>query len=56
MAAITIAIRPETVEELKERVLRFWKEMLDRCDQDDGATEVYQLNLQFFPHTRTPKD
>jgi len=56
VAAITVAIRPETIPELKERIRRFRYEMLERCDQDDGATEVYQLNLQFFPLTRKPKD
>ncbi len=56
LAAITVAIRPETVAELKERIRRFRYEVLQRCDQDDGATEVYQLNLQFFPIARKPKD
>jgi uncharacterized protein (TIGR02147 family) len=56
IGAITVAVRPENVAELKERIQRFRREMLERCDQDDGASEVYQLNLQFFPLTRTPKD
>ena len=56
IGSITVAVRPEMVQELKERIQRFRGEMLERCDQEDGASEVYQLNLQFFPLTRTPKD
>jgi uncharacterized protein (TIGR02147 family) len=56
VGAITVAIRPEIVPELKERIQRFRREMLERCDQEDGASEVFQLNLQFFPLTRSPKD
>ncbi|WP_373046773.1 TIGR02147 family protein [Vulgatibacter sp.] len=56
VGAITVAVKPETVAELKERIQRFRREMLERCDQDDGASEVYQVNIQLFPLTRKPKD
>lgn len=56
VAAITVALRPETVPELKDRIRRFRYEMLERCDQDEGATEVYQMNLQLFPLTRKPRE
>src|SRR5690606_7451542 len=49
VTAITVAVRAETVHELRDRIQRFRHEILERCDQDEGATEVYQLNIQLFP-------
>lgn len=56
IGAVTVAVRPETVEELKERIQRFRREVLERCDQDEAASEVYQLNLQLFPLTRRTEE
>lgn len=55
IGSITVAVKAATVAELKERIQRFRRELLDRCDQDEDPTEVYQLNVQLFPLTREPK-
>lgn len=52
LGSVTVAIRASTVAELKERIVRFRRELLERCDQDEGAEEVYQFNVQLFPLTR----
>ena len=52
LGAITVAVRKETIPELQERIRRFRRELLERCDQDQDPTEVYQVNIQFFPLTK----
>lgn len=56
VGAVTVAIRASTVSELKERIVRFRRELLERCDQDEGPEEVYQFNVQLFPLTRKPPE
>lgn len=52
IGSITVAVRQETIPELQERIRRFRRELLDRCDQDRDPTEVFQVNIQLFPLTR----
>lgn len=56
LGSITVAIRASTIPELKERILRFRRELLERCDQDVEPDEVYQFNVQLFPLTRRPRE
>ena len=52
IGSITVAVRADTVAELKGRIQRFRRELLERCDQDQDADRVYQLNIQLFPLTK----
>lgn len=52
VGSITVAVKKETIPELQERIRKFRRELLDRCDQDRDPTEVYQVNIQLFPLTK----
>ncbi len=51
MLSLTFRFDPSRTEEIK-RELRAFRDQLDEKYEDDDSTEVYQFNLQFFPHTR----
>lgn len=56
LGSVTVAIRASTVAELKERIVLFRRELLERCDQDEAPEEVYQFNVQLFPLTARRKE
>jgi uncharacterized protein (TIGR02147 family) len=51
ISALTVCIAADTIAELKSRIHEFREILLDRCDRDEDATNVYQLNIQLFPLT-----
>jgi len=53
ISALTICIEAETIADVKERIHNLREHLLDRCDRDQDPSCVYQLNIQFFPLTRT---
>ncbi|OIP38473.1 MAG: hypothetical protein AUK47_11855 [Deltaproteobacteria bacterium CG2_30_63_29] len=59
LAAMTVCISKETVQELKRRVHEFRELLFDLCDSDENPSIVYQINTQLFPLTtaelQTPK-
>ncbi|MGZ3774974.1 MAG: TIGR02147 family protein [Pseudobdellovibrionaceae bacterium] len=55
ITGFTIAAAPEKVEQLKSMILDFMGEASKFLSNGD-CTEVYQLNLQLFPHTRDLKN
>ena len=56
ISALTVCIREQTVAELKERIHGFREHLIDRCDRDEDANSVYQVNIQLFPLTQIEKD
>nr|BDT27909.1 TIGR02147 family protein [Bacteriovorax sp. HI3] len=49
--AVTYAIDPEQLPEVKEHILKFHRR-LGKLLSTQSASEVYRLNIQFFPLTR----
>lgn len=52
ISSLTLSVSPSTLDELKQRVLEFRKELIALCDADPRPSRVVQLNLQLFPLTR----
>ena len=55
MSAQTVCVRGSSLADLKERIHRFRKEMLERCDSETEGERVYQLCIQLFPLSQSPK-
>jgi len=51
VCSITCAADPRKIEEARKRVLDFQQELANFLSADEGCEEVYQLNIQLFPHT-----
>jgi uncharacterized protein (TIGR02147 family) len=51
----TVAIKPEQLELAKREIQKFHKRLADLLDTADSgdASEVYQLNIQFFSLTES---
>lgn len=47
--AVTIGMSSRRYAELKERMERFWNELLAFAESQEEVDEVYQVNLQMFP-------
>ncbi|UOF01559.1 DUF4423 domain-containing protein [Bdellovibrio reynosensis] len=54
-SSITMAINPEKIEEAKKLIKKFRRKFSILVEEGD-QTEVYNLNIQFFPLTRPEKD
>jgi uncharacterized protein (TIGR02147 family) len=52
--ALTLAIRPGTVADLKQRMHAFRETVVARCDDDREPEVIYQMNIQLFPLTQDP--
>ncbi|MBS1962401.1 MAG: DUF4423 domain-containing protein [Bdellovibrionales bacterium] len=53
-SSLVLNVRHESMPEMKRAIERFRQEFCGEFDQTDGTGEdVYQLNLQFFPVTRS---
>jgi uncharacterized protein (TIGR02147 family) len=52
---LTVPVAPGQLAMVKEKIRRFRKELNESLSQGDEDGEVYQLNLQFFPLTRTER-
>lgn len=54
-SSITMAINPEKIAEAKKYIKKFRRKFSILVEEGD-QTEVYNLNIQFFPLTRPMKD
>jgi uncharacterized protein (TIGR02147 family) len=52
IAALTVCVSEARLQELKERILTFRRELLQTAEQDDVAERVVQINFQLFPLSR----
>ena len=53
IGAITICADDETAEKIKFEVRAFRKKMLALAEQSHGTNRVYQMNIQYFPVTKS---
>lgn len=53
LAALTVCISAKTAAQVKERIHRFREELTELCDSDPDGKVVYQLNVQWFPLSKT---
>ncbi len=56
LAALTVCVSPETAAQVKQRIHQFRETITELCDSDAHGRVVYQLNLQWFPLSRSEKD
>lgn len=53
LAALTVCISPKVAGEVKRRIHQFREALTELCDAETEGRVVYQLNVQWFPLTRT---
>jgi uncharacterized protein (TIGR02147 family) len=56
LCALTVCVSPKTAAVVKERIHRFREALAELCDADTARTVVYQLNVQWFPLSRSEED
>jgi uncharacterized protein (TIGR02147 family) len=56
LAALTVCISAATAAKVKERIHQFQEAMAELCDADQQGDVVYQLNLQWFPLSRSAEE
>lgn len=49
---VTFSFKKNDLEKIKEKIRAFRKEMNELTSSEDGADEVYQMNIQLFPLTK----
>jgi uncharacterized protein (TIGR02147 family) len=52
ISSVTVSISSETINQIKEMVVKFREEVIEVASRDQAADVVYQLNLQLFPLTK----
>jgi len=52
ISSMTFAADMSRIEEARKRVLDFQQELANFLSAGDECTEVFQLNIQLFPHTK----
>ena len=53
ISSVTVAVSDETVRVMQEKLQRFRRELLELAELDRQPQRVMQLNLQFFPLSKT---
>lgn len=53
LAALTVCVSPKVASEVKRRIHQFREALTELCDAETEGKIVYQLNVQWFPLTRT---
>lgn len=56
ISSVTVAVSPEFFEKVSEEISLFRKRVLQLAEQCSDPDRVYQLNLQFFPYTKSFKE
>ncbi len=56
LAALTVCISPGRAAEVKQRIHEFREALTELCDADAQGDIVYQLNIQWFPLSRSKED
>ena len=56
LAALTVCVSPETAALVKQKIHQFREALAELCDSDPRGSVVYQLNLQWFPLSRSSED
>lgn len=56
LAALTVCVSAKTAALVKERIHQFREALTELCDSDTSGSAVYQLNIQWFPLSRSSED
>ena len=56
LAALTVCVSPRVAADVKRRIHQFREAMTELCDAETDGKVVYQLNVQWFPLSRTDED
>lgn len=51
LSSLTLSINSETYERVREKLANIRSEILSMASETEGPTDVYQLNMQIYPHT-----
>ncbi len=51
ISSITMCVDPKVLPDLKDRIARFRRELVELCESGTRASQVVQINLQLFPLT-----
>lgn len=55
ISSLTLAMNDDEISDAKNKIIEFCKEFNSTFAKDKSADSVYQLNIQFFPHTLVKK-
>jgi len=55
VSALTLGVKKEKVDEIRKKIREFRKEILKMVSTDTEPEEVLQLNIQFYPVTKSEK-
>jgi len=53
---VTLGISAKTYAELKEHMERFWKEVMEKAQQEQEVEQVYYVGLSLFPLSKGPTE
>lgn len=56
ISSLTLAMNKSKLPSAKKKILEFFEEFSDEFGLKNDADEVFQLNVQFFPHTLRSED
>jgi uncharacterized protein (TIGR02147 family) len=56
ISTVTIGIKKERMDEIRERIAEFRKSIIHCAEQDQDPDDVYQLNVQLFPLTAASRE
>jgi uncharacterized protein (TIGR02147 family) len=49
ISGVTLRISDDSYRQIKQRIVKFKKELLETAIADEGSDRIYQLNIQLFP-------
>ncbi|MEH0861001.1 DUF4423 domain-containing protein [Halobacteriovorax sp. DPLXC-1] len=55
ISSLTLAIGDDDISKAKDKIIEFCQEFNHTFAKDKNADSIYQLNIQFFPHTLVKK-
>jgi uncharacterized protein (TIGR02147 family) len=56
VSSVTVAVSPEVFDQVADEISAFRKRILQLAEQCSDPDRVYQLNIQFFPYTKSFKE
>lgn len=56
VSSVTVAISPEVFDKISDEISTFRKRILQLSEECSDPERVYQLNIQFFPYTKSFKE
>jgi uncharacterized protein (TIGR02147 family) len=56
VSAVTVSISKDVFDKIADEISIFRKKIMEIAEQSDDPDRVYQLNIQFFPFTKSIKD